>query len=172
MGRVVQGVGDRQSASSSSSGKRPIAFFEKKSRPSILISKTPPTDRRRLTCAEGRRLRNNSRAARARGSWPHRPQYSISIFMKVTSRIRFITPYQEKFARPGFYKCRGVPGHLIPASKLAQPWPGPSAQRAAYLRNEKSAPAGGVEIEGETTRPTLVPSDDCGRIRNLSGASI
>src|SRR5262249_16912176 len=57
-----------RSASSWSVGTRPAAFFETASRPSALISNTPPPDRRRLTSAEGRSLRNKSRAARARGS--------------------------------------------------------------------------------------------------------
>src|SRR5580692_5133222 len=59
---------DRQPAISSGVGKRPVAFFEKANRPSTLISKTPPLDRRRLNCADGCCLRMRSRAARARGS--------------------------------------------------------------------------------------------------------
>jgi len=58
----------RQSATSSLVGKRPVAFFENASRPSTRISKTPPPDRRRPICAEGRSLRICSRTSRARGS--------------------------------------------------------------------------------------------------------
>ena len=55
-------------STSSSDGNRPTAFLEKASRPSTVISKTPPPDLRSLTSAAGRRLRIRSRAARARGS--------------------------------------------------------------------------------------------------------
>jgi hypothetical protein len=58
----------RQSAISSLVGKRAVAFFENASQPSIRISNTPPPDRRRLICAEGRSLRIRSCASRARGS--------------------------------------------------------------------------------------------------------
>ena len=50
----------RQPAISSLVGKRPVAFFENANRPSTRISNTPPLDRRRLTCAEGRSLRSVS----------------------------------------------------------------------------------------------------------------
>jgi hypothetical protein len=59
---------ERQPTISSGVGKRPVAFFENASRPSTLISKTPPLDRRRFNCADGCCLRMRSRAARARGS--------------------------------------------------------------------------------------------------------
>jgi hypothetical protein len=58
----------RQPAISSLVGKRPVAFFENARRPSTRISKTPPLDRRRLTCAEGRSLTISFSASRARGS--------------------------------------------------------------------------------------------------------
>jgi hypothetical protein len=58
----------RQPATSSLVGKRPVAFFENANRPSTRISKTPPLDRRRFICAEGRSLRISFSASRARGS--------------------------------------------------------------------------------------------------------
>src|SRR5580700_13459 len=58
----------RQPAISSPVGKRPVAFFEYDNRPSTRISKTPPLDRRRLNCAEGRSLVISFSASRARGS--------------------------------------------------------------------------------------------------------
>jgi hypothetical protein len=58
----------RQPAISSLLGKRPVAFFENASRPSTRTSNTPPLDRRRFICAEGRSLRIISPASRARGS--------------------------------------------------------------------------------------------------------
>jgi hypothetical protein len=44
-----------------------------------VISKTPPPVRRRPTLAAGWVFKIRSRAAIARGSYPHIPQYSISI---------------------------------------------------------------------------------------------
>jgi hypothetical protein len=58
----------RQPAISSLVGKRPVAFFENAKRPSTRISKTPPLDRRRFICAEGRSLVISFPASRARGS--------------------------------------------------------------------------------------------------------
>ena len=49
-------------------GKRPVAFFENASRSSTRISKTPPLDRRKLVCAEGRSFMISFPASRARGS--------------------------------------------------------------------------------------------------------
>ena len=53
---------------SASVGKRPIVCLEKAIRPSTRISKTPPPERRRVTCASGRAFRMRVAAARARGS--------------------------------------------------------------------------------------------------------
>jgi hypothetical protein len=55
-------------ASSSSVGKRPAAFLEKRSTPSTVTSNTPPLDLRKFTSADGAFERMMSRAARARGS--------------------------------------------------------------------------------------------------------
>ena len=53
---------------SSPVGKRPVAFFEKRSLPSTVISKAPPRLLRRTTVAAGVFAKIMSRAARARGS--------------------------------------------------------------------------------------------------------
>jgi hypothetical protein len=55
-------------ATSASVGNRLVAFFEKASRPSTVISNTPPPLFRRLTEAAGWAFVMISRAARARGS--------------------------------------------------------------------------------------------------------
>jgi len=68
-------------STSASAGNRPVAFFEYPSRPSTVISNTPPPLRLNVTAAALCAPRIRSRAARARGSYPHMPQYSISTFM-------------------------------------------------------------------------------------------
>jgi hypothetical protein len=56
-----------------------VAFFDQAKRPSTVISKTPPPVFFRLTLADGCLFTIWFRAAIARGSYPHIPQYSISI---------------------------------------------------------------------------------------------
>ena len=53
---------------SASVGKRPMICLEQAIRSSTLISKTPPPERCRVTCASGRTLLMSFAAARARGS--------------------------------------------------------------------------------------------------------
>ena len=52
---------------SASVGKRPTVCFEQAIRSSTMISKAPPPERRRVTCASGRILRMRFAASRARG---------------------------------------------------------------------------------------------------------
>jgi len=68
----------RVPSTSSSVGNRPVAFFEKANLPFTVISKTPPPDLRSWISAEGIVVSIISRTLRARGSYPHIPQYSIS----------------------------------------------------------------------------------------------
>jgi hypothetical protein len=58
----------RARSASSSDGKRPVAFLEKPSLPSTLISNTPPPDLSSVTCASGWAFMIRSRTPRARGS--------------------------------------------------------------------------------------------------------
>ena len=60
--------GLKADVTSCSVGKRPVAFLEKASLPSTVISKTPPPDLRSPTVAVGLVFRIRSRAATARGS--------------------------------------------------------------------------------------------------------
>lgn len=61
-------VQPRAETTSCSVGNRPTAFLEKVSRPSTVISKTPPPLLRSVTLAAGFDFRIRVRAAIARGS--------------------------------------------------------------------------------------------------------
>jgi hypothetical protein len=109
-------------------GKRPVAFLENASRPSTRISNTPPRDRRRLTSAEGCCLRMMSPASRARGSYPHIPQYSISTFMTVSEALHRLIAFDSN--RPGLTRRKFVIGHPWPQS-LFRSFPRKRESRAA-----------------------------------------